>query len=998
MKQDNFKMDSRTVEDIRKQMGHLAKSYVPEWNFDTSNPDIGSVLALIVSNQMGKNVERFNGMLERYRTELVNLMEISPLPAHPAEATVLMDIAAEADEGVAIPAGSRLLAETEEEKIVFETAFPVFLTPSKLRTIFMTSGEQGRILPVLGDLKRKNYITEKKEALDLEEESGMKPFKLFEFAKEGLERQAVVLYHSNIFDIENETIYCHIEGNPALLKKIASGEIRFLYYTEEGFLSVESFQVRGEQILLVKEKPNAKVTIQDRAYSVFVLEAREPQQESITIESISFSSAGTPRYPEYVGNGSTDYAVDRFQLFGDTLTLFAECYIGLNHYFTKKDAKISIRFHSSFEERAIGLSRQEEDKNLKIIKRKPKAAEEIHVSYAYAEEISVEYFNGIGWKRLQCDKEYRRLFAEAHEGDYELVFTCPKDWEMSEVGAYRGRMLRIQLLRSDNCYYQPCLHQIPIISNLMISYTYENQFEKPEIGKVFSGTAITEITKNLQENREFTVFSKGNYNDTSLYLGFDKKFTQGPISLWWQIEGEQKNRNTRLRFYYSTIRGFKEMKVIDYTANLSHSGIMMFLPPSDFAFTNMEGESRCWLRITNEEGSESVSGVEVKQIVPNAVTAYNIETLETEEFYLDDVQTELSFPLGADGILDAEVWVNEKYELSEENMLKMLEEQPDQVRIERNYLGEISEFFVKWEETDQFYHSKAEDRHYILDRMHGRILFGNGVHVKVPRNTDGVAFTVKLRCCKGNKGNVPAGAITDSSSNWLFVQNIYNPEPAFGGSDMESMERVLQRGAGLLSSRGRFVTEQDYEREVLHFSDAIDKVSVIAGIGKDGVYRERMLYIILLMKDYQDGKSSFYRMQDELKQHLLKHCELSITSKELQIVSPVFVQLSVDVWASVMKIEDSFEIQNLAIEALEKYLTPVGEVYGRGWNIGELPRKSQIMMRLNGLKSRALIRHIVVTASYEDETGVHEVDIDQLKVTPFMVVQNGTHHVYVSPM
>ena len=93
----------------------------------------------------------------------------------------------------------------------------------------------------------------------------------------------------------------------------------------------------------------------------------------------------------------------------------------------------------------------------------------------------------------------------------------------------------------------------------------------------------------------------------------------------------------------------------------------------------------------------------------------------------------------------------------------------------------------------------------------------------------------------------------------MFVQNIYNPEPAYGGSDMESMERVLQRGAGLLSSRGRFVTEQDYEREVLYFSDAIDKAAVIAGIGKDGIYRERMLYIVLLMKDYQSGKNSFYR-------------------------------------------------------------------------------------------------------------------------------------------
>lgn len=215
---------------------------------------------------------------------------------------------------------------------------------------------------------------------------------------------------------------------------------------------------------------------------------------------------------------------------------------------------------------------------------------------------------------------------------------------------------------------------------------------------------------------------------------------------------------------------------------------------------------------------------------------------------------------------------------------------------------------------------------------------------------------------------------------------------------METMERVLQRGAGLLSSRGRFVTEQDYEREVIYFSDAIDKVSVISGMGKDGIYRERMLYIVLLMKDYQKGKNSFYKLQDELKQHLLQHCELSISPKELQIEEPVFVELSVDVWANVMRMEDSFEIQTLAKEALDHYLNPIATEKGRGWNIGQLPRKAQIMMKLNSLKSRAIIRQIVVTARYEDEEGFHEVDLSDLKVSPFMVVKNGKHQIHVSPL
>ena len=85
----------------------------------------------------------------------------------------------------------------------------------------------------------------------------------------------------------------------------------------------------------------------------------------------------------------------------------------------------------------------------------------------------------------------------------------------------------------------------------------------------------------------------------------------------------------------------------------------------------------------------------MQQIVPNGVTAYNIETLEEEEYYLDEMQTELVFPLQADGILNAEVWVNEIQEFSVEEMEKLLLEEPERVRAERNYLGGISEFFVQ---------------------------------------------------------------------------------------------------------------------------------------------------------------------------------------------------------------------------------------------------------------------------------------------------------------
>ena len=133
-----------------------------------------------------------------------------------------------------------------------------------------------------------------------------------------------MLYHSNIFDVEDETIYCRIDGNPKLLKGIEEGEFRFLYYAEEGFLPIENCQVVGKYVLLTKQKPNRAVMVNQHSYSVFVLEAKEPQKESITIDSISFSSAGALRYVPYVGNGTTNYSVERFCLFGGVELRFCQ--------------------------------------------------------------------------------------------------------------------------------------------------------------------------------------------------------------------------------------------------------------------------------------------------------------------------------------------------------------------------------------------------------------------------------------------------------------------------------------------------------------------------------------------------------------------------------------------------------------------------------------------------------------------------------------------------
>ena len=77
MKNSRVELDKRNADDIKNQIEALAKAYVPEWNFDRSNPDIGSVICLLFAEQMADNVKHFNDLVDVYHAELVNMTGVS---------------------------------------------------------------------------------------------------------------------------------------------------------------------------------------------------------------------------------------------------------------------------------------------------------------------------------------------------------------------------------------------------------------------------------------------------------------------------------------------------------------------------------------------------------------------------------------------------------------------------------------------------------------------------------------------------------------------------------------------------------------------------------------------------------------------------------------------------------------------------------------------------------------------------------------------------------
>ena len=999
-------IDGRMAEDIEEQIKELARSYTPEWHYSEDDPDIGVTIAKIFAGQMSDNIDMYNEVIDKYHTEFVNMLDISLLPAKPASALVLFDLVNDTVPGVELARGTQLLAQPDdaEEPVIFETSNSIYISNAVFTSAFMTSGREGRVMPLLGDYKEPQLfpqeVSVEEAAPDVTElaenelalPAHIKPFRLF--GKEtDISKNALMFYHKSAFDTADNPLYVRIHGDAALLDGIQSGKYQFSYYGE-GALHPYQLGVHDtekETFALSREASSPAMdylTIDGQEYHLLVLDTQEPVTENYSISSIEFSSEGKKQPAEAVNNGTTDLDTEEFDLFGDTLALYQECYIGHDNYFAKAGALVTITFDVTYPEHLVELTKQAEKDDLRIIKRKPRVVYTDMPADVYAEEISIEYFNGIGWKKLSCRQEYRQMFTQDKLGTYELSFECPADWETTVNGAYEGRVLRIQLLKADNCYMRPSIHHYPHIKNLRLSYCYEEHYVEPQRLAAVNTTRLTDHTKQIKQHRPFVAFSVSPYSDDALYLGFKNRMEMGPVSLYFDIAEGNYYDGLRCKFEYSTRNGFRQMKIVDHTANFTRTGTVLFMPQSDQAPMVLEDQKLYWIRITRSrvkrEDEPADMLPKINDIRLNAVQAENIVTRPEQDFYLDEVLPDMNFMLGTDHILDVDVWVNERDRHSTRQMQQMQKEFPDLVRVEYDMRGEISAFYVKWEELERLDDGLHENG-YLLDRMNNRLIFGDGLHIDVPRVTDDVAFKVRIRCCDGQLGNVEKGMINEANAQFMFLNGVSNPYKAYGGSNMESIDSALTRGANILRSRKRLVSISDYEREILAYSDTIAQVRCVTGRRIDGAVDPEAVTFAVLLKDYRAGSFTFHHLADELKKHLMNSCELTISPDNIHIVEPIFVDVCVDIWAKSVHMEDSFEIQNELQDCLRQYLDPVESENGQGWKIGVMPKENQLLMKLNVLKSKAIVRRLLLIARFADASGVHEMELAQVQENPFMV-------------
>ena len=969
--------------EILKKIERLALSYTPEWRVDFDNPDAGAVIAMIYAKQMNDSRKMYDGMNETFHEQYIRMLQITPRRAYASKVLLQLEVT-KGNRGIMLPRSTCFIADMDDDgRGIFESCTPVYVSQTGISRIIVENGTMGQKILKYG----KNYVPrllgEETECITVERFDGID----FKSRADREEPEAeAVFFHHNAFHDMNVPITIRFHSNMKLGDEINEGNFCLMYPSDGGIKPLKVTAARADYaVVFFFFLPRYYTMEDDTTEQAVILRRMKNNGSDCVIDKIEVTGRLDRIKPDFMLGNNIECTGQNIQAFGNSIGVYQEFVIGSEQCFIHSGAQLTISFELSFEERVLGEPPKPEP-DLRIIKRKPQNEIETRYTDVRVDKVVYEYYSAAGWRTLNItDENAAELFDGRYVGKMVLHTSCPDDWIRADMTGYNGYAMRIRIVRADNCYNMPSRHLIPLISGLELGY--DNSFNPAVIERyeLVSGYEKRKGTGFLEGIR-----LKGELNDkNAIYIGLDGKPEYGPVNIFFKTENRRNAGGGILSFEYSSDNGFKTLGVIDNTNGFSTSGIVSFIPPSDFGKISIMGADEYFMRVVFADDDTGRELPIVEEILFNVVEAENVHTLEPIEFSIERPQADMKFKLGIDNLYDARVWVNEIDSVTSAEAEEYIKYNPDKCRAEYDMNGSIRSFYRLWTETESF--SDCDSiRCYRLDRTSASICFSDGIHKLIPKVTGDTAFIVEPRVCDGRSGNVPAGSIGMGLGTANRISRIRNPYPAFGGTDFENVSRMFTTQAFRLGTGNRLITAGDYERVAESFSENIDKAKCLCDTDGD-------INIVLLMRDFSVGDASFYRMKTQLIDYIESCCEITATGssktslQKIKVVLPVYVKVSVTLWVHVYERENSYSLINEIDKALKEFLEPVSSEGRHGWDIGEFPDKNQIMVRLKFIEKKASIKELSLSCSYVDDSGYHETDIENISISPYMVVCSGTH-------
>ncbi len=971
-------IEKMSKEDIISYMRKCAKQYVPEWRYDEEQPDAGTALISIFADMMYDNIKKFNMSAAGDLFSFFDGVNARLLPASPAEGFVAFGLPEGYFGESEVSFGTRLLAESEGEQLVFETQEEVLVRPMELERIFLADPGGDGIYELFH-----------------RQRDAVPSFFLFQNGEENLQR------HLMFFCFGQElAISTHADARLSLIpvrkgKEDSFGEalcdssrIRFYYGIgeEEGYRNITDYTYEDGKLCFQIPGGAHGLAPMESFSSMYVIYAEILDADffsEIYLKEMSLGTECLRQRPEFIHVNGTDQEVEEFLAFGEHPSVYDEFYIGSGEIFGKPGAHIRIEFDLDF----VKIPIEEIASGVKIAWKRIMRKQEFVPEEEYditIREVIWEYYNGFGWKRLGVSSQYGNIFT-AGEGlrgvRRQMEFTCPLDICRVLVNSAENYCIRARIIRMNNAFKTKGAYVAPVAGNFSLSYSY---LEAPLYPKAMFQQNNMELTEYQTEDMQKKGFAvpackARTEEQKTCYFGFGQPPAGGPLKLLFVMHDTLQNHWSGLKWEYLSTEGWKEMHPADSTEGFAHTGLISWYGRSDICQELLFGENLFWIRLSDRNGRKLDETPEncpkIEGIYPNATTVVGIETVE-EIFGMEPRMEEKQIQLSYGDISRLEVHVLGKTDY-------------------RNGPGQSREL---WTEVEELGPASGSRKEYTADRCNGILTFPKYMNASGRNEQGEIEIYVKYGYCRGEKGNVKVGEISRLDRTAGFINSVFNPLDAVCGLPEESVMDAVSRNASLLRHGRRCVSAEDYEDMAREAARDICRVKCFPGCDETGRYQPGAVTLVVLPGSYGESCYSFERTRKKIYEHLFNHMDENIINLgRFHIVMPELIRLDVKVVLELAQEKEIFAATKRIREELERFLDPLhGNFYGDGWEIGTLPDKNQIT---HALKQVEGVKYISQLTLRKYRSGrFEEYEVNEERLLPFYrLPKSGFHEIVAEP-